>query len=203
MFPGQNKITGRLEAVIAWVLIIALVLTLAVVIINEKLKERDMALEVQRREVVQLQNKLIELEKEYTELDQAYFRRLGEIIDLQLRVLELQQENEEMNEVLQWDVRRMNVTHYAPFDPDAVEGFDYWGDPGVTSSGEPTQIGVTVAAGPEVPFGTELYIPGYGFREVHDRGGAITRGKLDIAIESRSEAYRLGRQNMTVYLKPN
>ena len=118
------------------------------------------------------------------------------------QVAALSQEAAAMAEILSWDVDLMEITHYAPLAPDAVEGMDYAGDPRVTSSGEETQIGVTVAAGPEVPFGTQVYIPGYGLRIVQDRGGSITEGRLDIAVASRQEANQLGRIFREVYLEP-
>ncbi len=47
-----------------------------------------------------------------------------------------------------------------------------------TASGVPNQVGVTVAAGLEFPFGTVLYIEGVGERTVQDRG--VGNGCLDV-----------------------
>ena len=74
----------------------------------------------------------------------------------------------------------------------------YEGDPRITASGAPVVPGVTVAAGKELPFGTELYIRGIGKRIVQDRGGAIGRGRLDIAVETQAEAYQFGRRHVLV-----
>lgn len=57
---------------------------------------------------------------------------------------------------------------------------------GVTTSGKMAELGVTVAAGKGVPFGTKIYIQelkwfnGTGIFEVHDRGGAVTENCIDV-----------------------
>ncbi len=101
----------------------------------------------------------------------------------------------------EWQIVEKEVTYYAPLDPSAIPGMCYSGDPNVTASGARTEPGVTVAAGPGVPFGTEVYIDGLGWRTVHDRGGAITNGKLDVAVWSKSEAYSRGREHRTVIIQ--
>lgn len=90
------------------------------------------------------------------------------------------------------------ITGYAPLDPNAVYGMDYIGDPTVTASGAKVVPGVTAAAGPAVPFGTKLYIPGIGWRIVQDRGSAIGNNHIDIAMPSRASAIRFGKQRLPV-----
>lgn len=57
---------------------------------------------------------------------------------------------------------------------------------GVTTSGARTVVGVTAAAGPEIPFGTRILIPelewlnGTGVFVIQDRGGAVRQGCIDI-----------------------
>lgn len=49
------------------------------------------------------------------------------------------------------------------------------------------------------PFGTRMYIPGYGEGRVEDRGGAIKGPRhIDIYYDSRSEALQWGRQYLNV-----
>ena len=52
------------------------------------------------------------------------------------------------------------------------------------------------------PFGTRMYIPGYGNGVVEDRGGAI-KGKyrLDAFFRSHGKALKWGRQKVTVRIK--
>lgn len=49
------------------------------------------------------------------------------------------------------------------------------------------------------PFGTRMYVPGYGYGVVEDRGGAIKGPKrLDLYYSSHSEALEWGRQHVKV-----
>lgn len=100
------------------------------------------------------------------------------------------------NELKKWSV--YEITAYAPLDSRAHEGICFAGNPHVTASGAPTVPGITVAAGKELPFGTEIYIRGLGRRVVQDRGGTVGYGKLDIAVSSKSEALRWGRRYIPV-----
>ena len=64
-----------------------------------------------------------------------------------------------------------------------------------------------IAADRSIPFSTIMKITladGTSFRGiVLDRGGAIKGNKLDILVASKSEAYRLGRQQVTVTILKN
>ncbi len=50
------------------------------------------------------------------------------------------------------------------------------------------------------PFGTQIYIPGYGYGTVHDRGGAIKGNKIDLFFNSHQEALNWGRKRMKVII---
>lgn len=69
---------------------------------------------------------------------------------------------------------------------------------GVTASGAYVEEGVTAACPPALPFGTELRIEGVGRRVCHDRGSAITDGRLDVYIADLDEALEFGRQTLEV-----
>lgn len=97
--------------------------------------------------------------------------------------------------VVSWE-----ATAYAPLDPDAVEGVCYSGDPHVTASGREIRPGITVAAGPSIPFGTWIWIEEFGWRCVEDRGGAIKDGRIDIAMISREDALKFGRKKVLVVI---
>ena len=104
--------------------------------------------------------------------------------------------NEIEDELNKWSL--YEATAYASLDPNAKEGMCYEGDPRITASGAPVVPGVTVAAGKDLPFGTELYIHGIGKRVVQDRGAAISRGRIDIAVKTQAEAIRFGRRHVLV-----
>ena len=105
---------------------------------------------------------------------------------------ELQQEYKEILDVLELDT--FNTTKYAPRDSRAVEGGCFEGDPNITASGQTVTEYRTAAAGPNVEFGTKVYIEGKGLYEVQDRGGAINDGDLDLAVNSIDEAIDWGRR---------
>ena len=92
------------------------------------------------------------------------------------------------------------ITGYAPLDPQAVYGLDYIGNPAVTASGQAPVPNETVAAAKDIPFGTRVWIEGIGIRTVNDRGGAIKRGRLDLCMETKSEAIAFGRQKRKVII---
>jgi len=49
-----------------------------------------------------------------------------------------------------------------------------------------------------MPFGTRLYVPGYGWTKIEDRGGAITEGRLDVLFPTHAEARAWGVRNLVV-----
>jgi len=73
------------------------------------------------------------------------------------------------------------------------------GDPayGITASGTTAGPG-TIAAPRNYAFGTRMYVPGYGWGTVEDRGGAIQGNALDVWYETVEEARRWGRQTLSV-----
>jgi 3D (Asp-Asp-Asp) domain-containing protein len=57
----------------------------------------------------------------------------------------------------------------------------------------------TISVDPRViPFGTYLYIEGYGYAVAADTGSAITGNELDLYFDSSSECYNWGRKTANV-----
>ncbi len=77
---------------------------------------------------------------------------------------------------------------------------------GITASGAPASAWYTVAAGSAYPMGTVIYIPYFadepngGWFVVQDRGGAISSSKLDIFMNTHSEALQFGRRDLECYV---
>jgi len=69
---------------------------------------------------------------------------------------------------------------------------------GVTSSGTRAGYGTVAADTAVLPFGTIVYVPGYGYGRVEDRGGAITGYRLDLWHPSHEAAQKWGRKRMNV-----
>lgn len=69
---------------------------------------------------------------------------------------------------------------------------------GLTASGTRPVAGWTVACPRSLPFGTVVRIDGLGARQCHDRGSAIRGERLDVFMESHSEARQFGRRWLAV-----
>ena len=71
-------------------------------------------------------------------------------------------------------------------------------DVGLTASGGMVRPG-TIAADTRVfPFGTIMYVPGYGYGMVEDRGGAIKGQKIDLYFRTHQQALEWWRQHKQV-----
>lgn len=62
-----------------------------------------------------------------------------------------------------------------------------------------------VAADPvRLPYGTDLYIPGYGKAQVQDTGGALRSDKqnirIDVFLPTHKEAMAWGKKEIQVYV---
>ena len=127
------------------------------------------------------------------------------IINLMGQVKKAEQEALDAREMTlaseEYQVQVMNITKYAPLSGDAVRGWDFSGDPSLTASGEELIPGETAAAGPNIPFGTRIYVEGLGWRIVNDRGRLIGPNDIDLAVEDRNEALVFGKQERLVILK--
>lgn len=77
---------------------------------------------------------------------------------------------------------------------------------GITASGERVREWYTIAAGPDIPFGTRIYIPHFrdcpnsGWFVVQDRGPAIRNSCLDIYMKSYDDCIKFGVRELEVYI---
>ena len=69
---------------------------------------------------------------------------------------------------------------------------------GVTASGTKATPGTIAADTRAYPFGTLMYIPGYGYGNVEDRGGAIKGEKIDLYFKTHQQALNWGRRKVPV-----
>ena len=69
---------------------------------------------------------------------------------------------------------------------------------GITSDGTKAHKGVIAADITLYPYGTKMYIPGYGWGEVHDTGSAIKGNHIDIFFDKHNEAMRWGVKTLKV-----
>ncbi len=69
---------------------------------------------------------------------------------------------------------------------------------GITADGTKAKKGVIAADISTYPYGTRMYVPGYGWGVVHDRGREIKGNHIDVFFDSHDDALQWGTQNLTV-----
>lgn len=69
-----------------------------------------------------------------------------------------------------------------------------------TACGTTPQYGVVAVDPGVIPLGTRMYIDGYGHATALDTGGAIRGSRIDVFLESDSDANRWGVRTVRVYL---
>ena len=69
---------------------------------------------------------------------------------------------------------------------------------GLTASGKRVRRGTIAADTSVYPFGTIVYIEGYGYGRVEDRGGAIKGKRIDLFFPSHRRALEWGRRKVRV-----
>lgn len=87
---------------------------------------------------------------------------------------------------------QLNVTGYDPYCSHCCGKSD-----GITASGEYTEYYKTVACN-ALPFGTEIYVEGYGYFRVNDTGGS--KVGIDIACESHEACAVMTKASVDVYI---
>jgi len=69
---------------------------------------------------------------------------------------------------------------------------------GITGDGTEAKHGTIAADTRLYPFGTKMYVPGYGWGEVHDTGSAIKGNHIDVFFSDRDDALEWGRKYLKV-----
>lgn len=72
---------------------------------------------------------------------------------------------------------------------------------GLASDGTKARKGTIAADITKYPYGTRMYIPGYGWGEVHDKGSAIQGDHIDIFFEDHAEALKWGSKKLQVIIR--
>jgi 3D (Asp-Asp-Asp) domain-containing protein len=85
----------------------------------------------------------------------------------------------------------MEATAYTADDP---------GNSGYTANGHRLQHGMVSVDPDVIPLGTQLYVEGYGYAVADDTGGAIVGNRIDLAMDTTSEALDFGRRDVVVYV---
>jgi 3D (Asp-Asp-Asp) domain-containing protein len=71
---------------------------------------------------------------------------------------------------------------------------------GITSDGSKAKKGTIAADISRYPYGTKMYVPGYGWGEVHDTGSAIKGDHIDIFFPDEKDAKAWGRKYLGIII---
>lgn len=72
---------------------------------------------------------------------------------------------------------------------------------GLTATGTYVTTDRTIAVDPKViPYGSKVYIEGYGWRIAEDCGGAVNGNHIDVAVETHAQALSMGTLKGGVWL---
>lgn len=85
----------------------------------------------------------------------------------------------------------MDATAYSSEDP---------GNGPYTAGGNRLTRGYVSVDPNVIPLGTKLYIEGYGYAVADDTGGAIVGNRIDLGMDSHTEANNFGRKDVVVYV---
>lgn len=86
----------------------------------------------------------------------------------------------------------LEVSAYNPTDPKQCSGT------GLAYDGRPAIPGKTIAVDPEyIPLGSKIHVPGYGTFIAHDTGSYIKGNRVDLALATNDECWKLGRRDIT------
>ncbi|WP_449241028.1 ubiquitin-like domain-containing protein [Desulfoscipio gibsoniae] len=69
-----------------------------------------------------------------------------------------------------------------------------------TSTGISPHVGVVAVDPSVIPMGSRLYVEGYGYGRAMDKGRSIKGSRIDVFLESHSQAVSWGRRTVKVYL---
>lgn len=97
------------------------------------------------------------------------------------------------------EVITARVTAYAPLDNKS--GICAEGDPTITATGAKVRRGIIAVDPKKIPYGSLVYVPGYGEAIAEDTGGALRQYKgvaIDILVDSYEEAMQWGKQEVEV-----
>jgi 3D (Asp-Asp-Asp) domain-containing protein len=95
-----------------------------------------------------------------------------------------------------YDVVPMLVTGYSNGRESTGKGP---GDPGYGITSHQTRAGYgTIAAASDYSFGTRMYVPGYGWGTVQDRGGNVKGHHIDLWFKTAAEAKKWGKRTVNV-----
>lgn len=160
--------------------------------INQKLNDANVNVQLAQNKLKEVQD-LLQIESEKAlqlmgQLDDV----AGELSNANTTIEDLK--NNEYELIYLGDFK---LTHYCS---ELFEHICGTGD-GLTATGTNVTPGRTIAVDPRViPYGTKVYIEGYGWYVAEDCGGGVKGNHIDIAVNFHEEAMSMGVKNGSVWI---
>ncbi len=79
-----------------------------------------------------------------------------------------------------WRAVEMWATSYSPSRAGVPDDYEYFG---ITASGKRLEKGLVAIDRSLIPFGTQMYVPGYGYAEAADTGSGVKGLWIDLGYE--------------------
>ena len=148
-----------------------------------------------------------ETEQEHLEQIESLQQRIDEILRQQNNLQdELKRKADKTDRGGERGTRRMMTVTAYDLSVESCGKLPNHPEYGITASGERVREWHTVAAGKELPFGTNIYIPYFadkpngGVFTVQDRGSAIKRDCIDVYIADNAACWEFGRRELEVWV---
>ena len=194
-----------LKYITAFALMLAIVFTVFTWQTHESDQRHQQEINALKSQIEAQDKTISTLLDEAKEKEHLAAENLEKINDLSERIESNRQELDNKISRGDTEVRRMRVTAY-DLSYESCQKYPSHPEYGITASGEKVKEWYTVAAGPELPFVTRIYVPYFkdyenkGIFVVKDRGGLVKKNCIDIFIADRKAMDAFGVKYLEVYV---
>lgn len=137
-------------------------------------------------------SELVVQQEAYSEMHTALLNALDELKESEQTMADLKKS--EYKFVYLGDFK---ITHYCTESYKHICG----NGNGLTATGTKITVGRTIAVDPKViPYGTTVYIKGYGWRVAEDCGGSVDDNHIDVAVTDHATAMSSGVKHRDVWV---
>lgn len=167
-----------------WLVVCAIPIFLSFLILSNELYTQNALLEYTQEELASVVEKLHEESRKSDQLAVELDHVTKSLGSANETILALKTTEYELVYIGEF-----NLTHYCCEKYEHICGLGA----GITATGTKVTAGRTVAVDPTViPYGTQIYIEGYGWRTAEDCGGAVKNKQIDIAVDTHANALSMG-----------
>lgn len=159
----------------------------------------DQAIEAMQNELIIAQEELgVALESYRAEVDKS--EQLSTYFDSVISDLEIANTTIENLKTEEYQIIYLGEYKFTHYCTEASEHICGTGT-GTTATGTQVTAGRTIAVDSTIiPYGTEVYIEGYGWRIAEDCGGSVKGNHIDIAVDTHDQALAMGTSHGGVWI---